>query len=146
MDRIITAIKDLDDNTADSALLSRAQDTLNALKHSSKTLLSLFNDLEIEHNSADIDVEIAQAKAEGADTGRVQELEIEKLRDEKKMTDEFERRVGVLEEVDVEVGALVQWKGKGSMSGGDEKSDEDVEKERRLRVALEEAKRRNGHA
>jgi hypothetical protein len=144
IDRIVTAIKELDNGTADSDLLSRAQDTIVALKLSSKTLLTLFNILEIDHNNAVLDVDIAQARAEGPDAGRLQELESEKQRDAQKMTEEFERRVSVLNQIESEVAEMVQRKRK--MTNGDEKDGEDVERDRRLRVALEEAKRRNGHA
>jgi hypothetical protein len=144
IDRIVTAIKELDNGTADSELLSRAQDTIVALKLSSKALLTLFNVLEIDHNNAVLDVDIAQAKAEGADAGRLQELEGEKQRDAQKMTEEFERRVSILNQIESEVAEMVQMKRKAA--NGDEKDSEDTERDRRLRVALEEAKRRNGHA
>jgi len=52
--------------------------------------------------------------------------------------EEFQRRVSVLDSDEAEIGELVQ----GKMG----KSSEDAEKENRLRMALEEAKRRNGHA
>ncbi|KAH6866730.1 hypothetical protein BKA58DRAFT_210659 [Alternaria rosae] len=138
IDHIVAATKDLEDGTGDPAVLQDVQTALKALKESSKTLLSLFNALEIESNNADIDAEIAQVTAGGADPARIRELETEKREAEKDLVEEFRRRVSVLDSDDVEIGELVQRK-----MG---KSGEDAEKENRLRMALEEAKRRNGHA
>ncbi|KAH7077275.1 hypothetical protein FB567DRAFT_572294 [Paraphoma chrysanthemicola] len=138
IDAIIAAIRNLDDASADSDLLARAQDTLTHLKSSSKSLLSLFNNMEIAHNAAVLDAEIAQAKAENADASRITQLEEEKTKGEKKFMDEFQRRVEVIEQDKSEIEGLIAQKGgKGS---------EEVEKDRRMKAALEEAKRRNGHA
>ena len=138
IDHIVAAIKDLDDGAGDAAVLDDARTALTALKESSKALLSLFNALEIESNNADIDAEIAQVTADGADPARIRELEAEKREAEKDLVEEFQRRVSVLDSDGAELGELVQRK-----MG---KSSEDAEKENRLRMALEEAKRRNGHA
>ncbi|KAH7072986.1 hypothetical protein BKA63DRAFT_417008 [Paraphoma chrysanthemicola] len=138
IDAIVAAIRDLDDASADPDLLARAQDTLTHLKSSSKSLLSLFNNMEIAHNAAVLDAEIAQAKAENADASRITQLEEEKTKGEKKFMDEFQRRVEVIEQDKSEIEGLIAEKGgKGS---------EEVEKDRRMKAALEEAKRRNGHA
>jgi hypothetical protein len=139
IDYVVAAIKDLEDGTADQDTLSHAQTTLKALRESSKALLSLFNALEVESNNADIDAEIAQATADSADPRRLQELEAEKVEAEKGLVEEFQRRVSVLDSDEAEVGELVQRK-MGKSGGGD------VDKDERLRTALEEAKRRNGHA
>ncbi|KAI4618578.1 hypothetical protein J4E80_005180 [Alternaria sp. BMP 0032] len=138
IDHIVAAIKDLDDGAGDAAVLDDARTALKALKESSKALLSLFNALEIESNNADIDAEIAQVTADGADPARIGELEAEKREAEKDLVEEYQRRVSVLDGDEAEIGELVQRK-----IG---KSSEDTEKEGRLRMALEEAKRRNGHA
>lgn len=134
IDHIVAAIRDIDDGAGDQEVLSRAQDTLTHLKTSSKSLLSLFNAMEIRHNAAVLDAEIAQAKAEGKD---VKILEEEKAKGEKKFMDEFKRRVEVIEQDGDEIEKLV--KEKSALSS------EEVEKEKRLKAALEEAKRRNGH-
>jgi hypothetical protein len=134
IDHIIAALRDLDDGAADAALVARAHSTLIHLKSSSKSLLSLFNDLEIRHNAAVLDAEIAQARLEGKD---VKHLEEEKEKGEKGFMDEFHRRVEVIEQDEKEIEELVKAK---SAVGGEE-----LEKERRLKAALEEAKRRNGH-
>ncbi|USP79925.1 hypothetical protein yc1106_07199 [Curvularia clavata] len=139
MDQILAAIRLLDDGAGDGDILSRAHSTINGLKHSSKALLSLFNDLEIELNNTVVDAEIAQAESEKADAARLEELRAEKKEGEKKLVEEFTRRVHVLESDDEAIKELVERKmGKDNGSG-------DVEKEQRLRAALEEAKRRNGH-
>lgn len=138
IDYVIEAIKDLKDGTGDPEVLSHAQSTLKALKKSSKALLSFFNTLEIESNNADIDAEIAQVKADKADAERIGELEAEKKEARKELVEEFERRIRVLDSNEGEIAELARKKMR--------KSDEDAEKEERLRTALEEAKRRNGHA
>ncbi|CAN9392204.1 unnamed protein product [Alternaria sp. RS040] len=138
IDYVIEAIKDLKDGTGDPEVLSQAQSTLKALKRSSKALLSLFNMLEIESNNADIDAEIAQVKADKADAERIGELEAEKKEARKELVEEFERRIRVLDSNEGEIAELARKKMR--------KSGEDAEKEERLRTALEEAKRRNGHA
>ncbi|KAG9196351.1 hypothetical protein G6011_01472 [Alternaria panax] len=125
---VIAAIKDLEDGAGDPEVLSHAQSTLEILKKSSKALLSLFNTLEIESNSADIDAEIAQVKADSADAERVGELETEKNQAEKGLIEEFERRIRVLDSDEGEITELVQKKMR--------KNNEDVEKEERLRTAL----------
>ncbi|EUC44685.1 hypothetical protein COCMIDRAFT_97608 [Bipolaris oryzae ATCC 44560] len=138
IDNILAAIKRLDDSTSDTDTLSHAQSTLESLKHSSKALLSLFNDLEIELNSATADAAIAQAESDKRGSERVRELQAEKKEAEKKLVDEYTRRVGVLESDEAAIKALVESKmHKGNGDNG---------KEERLRMALEEAKRRNGHA
>ncbi|EUC35414.1 hypothetical protein COCCADRAFT_90853 [Bipolaris zeicola 26-R-13] len=148
IDNILAAIKRLDESTGDPDTLSHAHSTLEALKHSSKALLSLFNDLEIELNSAAADAAIAQAESDKSGAARVRELQAEKKEAEKKLVDEYTRRVGVLESDEAAIKALVASK----MRKGDlveskmHKGNGDGEKEERLRMALEEAKRRNGHA
>jgi len=151
IDAIVTHLKEITDGTGDAAILSRAQATIKALKASSKTLLSLFNALEIQLNNAVIDAEIAQLKAEeGADAERIRELEAERSEEDRKAVEEFERKMAVLESDEVEIGDLVQRK---MAKGGEkdrgreavqEKSGGDSEKNERLRMALEAAKRRNG--
>ncbi|EMD90936.1 hypothetical protein COCC4DRAFT_71647 [Bipolaris maydis ATCC 48331] len=141
IDNILAAIKRLDDSTGNADTLSHAHSALEALKHSSKALLSLFNDLEIELNSAAADAAIAQAESDKSGAARVRELQAEKKEAEKKLVDEYTRRVGVLESDEGAIKELVERKTlkekKGNGDGG---------KEERLRMALEEAKRRNGHA
>ncbi|KAL1793344.1 hypothetical protein ACET3X_008326 [Alternaria dauci] len=138
IDIVIAAIKDLEDGTGDPEVLSHAQATLEALKKSSKDLLSLFNTLEIESNNADINAEIAQVKADSADAERIGKLEAEKKEAERELVAELERRIRVLDSNEGEIRELIQKK-----MG---ERNEDAEKEERLRTALEEAKRRNGHA
>jgi hypothetical protein len=133
IDSIVSALRDIEDGSADAALLSLAQNTLTHLKSSSTSLLRIFNGLEIAHNAAVLDAEIAQAKAEGADTAK---LEDEKVKGEKKFMDEYERRVEVIEQDKEEIDGLVARKMK--------RDTEEVEREKRLKAALEEAKRRNG--
>jgi hydroxyethylthiazole kinase-like sugar kinase family protein len=65
-------------------------------------------------------------------------LEAEKKEARKELVEELERRIRVLDSNEGEIAELARKKMR--------KSDEDAEKEERLRTALEEAKRRNGHA
>lgn len=138
IDHIVAAVKALEDGEGDEEMLDRARSTLKTLKASSKTLLGIFNVLEIELNNSVLDAEIAQLKAEAADATRLQELENEKVAGAKKMTDEYERRVSVLDQDEAEIEALFKAK------GGNSELSEEQEKERRMKMALEEAKRRNG--
>lgn len=138
IDRIIAAVKELEDGKGDEEVLSRAHSTLTSLKASSKALLSTFNVLEIELNNSVLDAEIAQVKADSADTARLNELESEKVAGAKKMADEYERRVTVLDQDEADIEKLFQAK------GGTVELSEEQEKERRMKMALEEAKRRNG--
>jgi hypothetical protein len=133
IEAIMSALRACEDGTCDAALLTRVQDVLRHLKASSKALLALFNTVGIAHNTAVLDAEIAQAKIEGKD---VETLEAEKKKGEQKFNDEFERRVGVLESDEEEVQEMMKRKVKvGS---------EEAERQERLKMALEEAKRRNG--
>jgi hypothetical protein len=139
IDAIISALRDLSDiPNNDMALITNAHDSLTALKSSSRSLLKYLNTLEISLNAAVLDAEIAHAWAEGADAARVQELGNEKIEEEGKLKEEFERKVKVLEQDREEIEELVE--SKGAKVGGE------GEKERRLKAALEEAKRRNGDA
>ena len=139
IDRILDAIKQLEDGKGEEELLSRAHTVLKSLKLSSKTLLKLFNKLEIELNNSVLNAEIAEARAASADAAKIQELESEKLAGAKRMTDEYERRVTVLDQDNEEIETLIVSK------GGEVQLSEEQEKEKRLKTALEEAKRRNGH-
>lgn len=149
IDRILDAIKALEDGKGDVEMLNLAQIVLLDLKSSSKLLLELFNKLEIELNDSVIDAEIAEARASAADAAKIQELEAEKVAGAKKMTDEYERRVTVLDQDNDEIDSLITSKIGGGPGGGGAAAKveltEEQEKERRLKTALEEAKRRNGH-
>jgi hypothetical protein len=132
---VIEALRNVEDDSADQELLDKTKETLTRLKSSSKAALKFFNDLEIRHNAAVLDAEIAQAKLEGKD---VKALEEEKAKGEGNFMDEFDRRVAVIEQDGEEIKELVKRKG---VIGSEEK-----EKEKRLKAALIEAKRRNGDA
>jgi hypothetical protein len=150
IDGIVSAIRALPPSSANEALLARVYETLLALQQSSKTLLSLFNEIEIELNSCVIEAEIAQARAEGEGLGRVRELEEEKVGGEWKAREELKRRVQVIDQDRHEFEGLVREKSEGTEAvSGKEQSqtvrNEEDERKERLQRALEEAKRRNGH-
>jgi hypothetical protein len=137
---IVAAIRDIkssDDSI--SEILSRAQGTLNLLHESSKSLLGVFNHLEITLNTAEVEADIAQARVDGAPEAQIQDLEAGMSAKESELKMEFTRRIGVLEQDRAEYELLFEKK------GGEVEVNEGQEKEKRLKMALEEAKRRNGH-
>jgi hypothetical protein len=137
IDSILAAIRNLPTNS-DEAILTRARETLLALKGSSKALLELFNNFEIELSSSVIEAEIAQARAESAGPDRIKELEGEMVEGEKKAREEFQRRVKVIDQDKDEIDGLIVAK------GGKAVLSEEEERKERLTKALEEAKKRNG--
>jgi hypothetical protein len=138
--RIVAAIRGLKDGDISTDILRRASETLDGLHESSKTLLTLFNRLEISLNTAEVEADISHARADGEPESKVRELHSEMKARETELNDEFTRRVGVLDQDRKDVEQLTKPRS-GSVGAGDEQ-----EKEKRLKAALEEAKRRNGHA
>jgi hypothetical protein len=138
--RIVAAIRDLKEGDTSTDILRRASETLDGLHESSKTLLTLFNRLEISLNTAEVEADIARARADGEPESKVQELQSEMKARETELNDEFTRRIGVLDQDRKEIEQPIKPRS-GSVGTSDEK-----EKEKRLKAALEEAKRRNGHA
>ena len=146
LDRILAALRALPDTSAPPDLVARANTSITQLKASSKDILSLFHALECDLNAADLAADVAQARAEGADAARVQQIEADASDAEGKLKEELERRVLVLEQDSEDIARLLDSKRKtGGGKGAEELGDGEGEKEKRLRVALEEAKRRNGH-
>jgi hypothetical protein len=161
IDKIVKAVEEVQgDEPAREEVVDRAGEVLELLLKSSKDLLTVFNKLEIELNEAVLEAEIAQAKVEGKDARRIGELQAEMREGERRLKDEFERKVGVLDRDAVGWWKLLKEKG-GPGGGGsvvaaaevraqlEEKEiekplSEEEEKKRRLKAALEEAKRRNG--
>lgn len=137
---IIAAIRDLKASDNASDILRRAHEILSLLHDSSKALLTIFNGLEIGLNSAEVDADVAQARVDGAPESKVRELQTGMSAREMELKEEFTRRIGVLDQDLDEFEQLIKEK-----RGAGENSDE-LEKKRRLRTALETAKRRNGHA
>lgn len=136
--RIIAAIRDLkDDNHKD--VLDRASEAFNLLHKSSKSLLTIFNRLEIDLNTAEVKADIAQARVDGEPESKMQDLRSGLSARETELKEEFARRIGVLDQDREEFEQLIKEK------GGKVVTSEEQEKEKRLKTALEEAKRRNGH-
>lgn len=138
--RIVAAIRDLNESDSDADILKRASETLDLLHESSKALLTIFNRLEIDLNTAEVDADIARAKVDGAPELRVEELLSEMKARELELIEEFTRRINVLGQDRKEVEQLTK------QTGQSEETNDKSEKEKRLKAALEEAKRRNGHA
>ncbi|KAF1929761.1 uncharacterized protein M421DRAFT_4202 [Didymella exigua CBS 183.55] len=137
--RIIAAVRDLEDGD-NADVLKRTHETLNLLHDSSKLLLAIFNRLEISLNIAEVDADVAQALVDSAPESKVKEMQSEMTAREAQLKEEFVRRIGVLDQDREEFEQLIKDRG-----GSVERSGEQ-EKEERLKAALEEAKRRNGHA
>ncbi|KAF2749487.1 hypothetical protein M011DRAFT_465931, partial [Sporormia fimetaria CBS 119925] len=150
LDAIIAGVRAVEvDETGEQKLevLGKAKETVQLIKTSSKDLLTLLNGLEVELSKAAGEADVAAAKAENADVVRVREIERGVEEAERRIREEFERKMEVLEGVTVEVEELFREKlGDGEMGGVAVKGDEEREKEKdlRLKVALEEARRRNG--
>ncbi|ORY16310.1 hypothetical protein BCR34DRAFT_557623 [Clohesyomyces aquaticus] len=143
-DRILDAVRVIEDKVSDPEdlkTLERARESLLDGKKKSKELLTAFNELECELNTAVLEAEIAQAKAEDLGPERVKQLERDLAEGEKKLKEEFARRTGVLERDGEEVGKLFDGLGvKIEMK----QLSEQEEREQRMKAALEEAKKRNG--
>ncbi|KAF2810241.1 uncharacterized protein BDZ99DRAFT_462838 [Mytilinidion resinicola] len=136
------------------AVVRLADQVLKALEQSSKDLMTTFNEVELVLNGAVIEAEIAAAKAEnlGAEKEkpRVAGLEQEFKEGEERLKGELVRRLGVLEEDLREGEALIKDRlagagTQGGTPGAAPPSNEEAVKAARLKAALEEAKRRNGH-
>ncbi|PSN65552.1 hypothetical protein BS50DRAFT_575528 [Corynespora cassiicola Philippines] len=140
IERVLSAIRNMGPEIPDGKadVLKKAHETLQRLRASSKSLLELFNTFEIELNNSVMEVEIAQARAENADSDKIVQLEREFKAGEAKLNEELQRKLGVIEQDGEEIKALVKQKG-----GEVELSEEEI-KEARMKKALEEAKRRNG--
>lgn len=137
--RIVAAIRDLPDGDH-ADILKRTSETLDLLHESSKSLLAIFNRLEIDLNITEVDADVAQALVDGAPESKVMEMQSEMTAREAQLKEEFARRVGVLDQDCDEAKQLIKEK------GGATEPDNEQEKEIRLKAALEEAKKRNGHA
>ncbi|KAF2280713.1 uncharacterized protein EI97DRAFT_497490 [Westerdykella ornata] len=138
-------------------VLGRARDGLSALSASSQQLMTVFNGVEIATAKACLEAEIAAAKVDAApsasDIGaQIKEMEERLAGLEKKMKEEFEERMEVLREREREglalvgeVEGVVKEGGKGGVGIGNPTEGES-ERERRMKEALLEARRRNGEA
>ncbi|KAF2196022.1 hypothetical protein GQ43DRAFT_282955 [Delitschia confertaspora ATCC 74209] len=154
-DKILAAVQSFNAKTnEDKEVLKRAGETFRAVKEESKALLGLFHALELELHDRVLAAEIANAKAEGNDPARLKELEMELKEGRMKLEMEWRRRVKVLEGDVKEFEGILRDKctdagtdagTDGGRDAGRERGDSvEEERERRLRAALEEAKRRNG--
>lgn len=138
--RIIAAIRDLKEGDSSDELLKRAKETLDLLREASKSLLTIFNRLEIDLSTTELDADIAQAHLDGAPESTVHDLQSKVEAKKVELKDEFTRRISVLDQGREEFDQLIKQK------GGIVETSNEQEKEKRLKTALEEAKRRNGHA
>jgi len=136
IDGIVSALHDLPD-ASDEKILARAQQTILALKDSSKSLLVLLNDLEIEVGGSVLEAQLAEAQVE-KQTEKVSHLQKEIEERTKGFKEELDRKISVLEQNKEEIDTLLREK------GGKVKLSEEDEKKARMNKALEQAKRRNG--
>jgi hypothetical protein len=144
LDRILAALRALPDASAPPDLVARTNVSIAQLKSSSKDILSLFHALERDLVAAHLAADVAHARAEGADAARVQQIEADASDAEAKLREEFERRLHVLEQDSEDIARLLEIKRAGAEV--EEQGEAEGEQEKRLQVALEQAKRRNGHA
>jgi hypothetical protein len=143
LDRILAALRALPDASAPPDLVARANVSIAQLKSSSKDILSLFHALERDLVAAHLAADVAHARAEGADAARVRQIETEASDAEAKLREEFERKVRVLEQDSEDIARLLEIKRTGAEEEG--QGEAEGEQKKRLQVALEDAKRRNGH-
>jgi hypothetical protein len=143
VDRIVAAIKDLSDDAGQfeeveerREILGRARETLLLIKDSSKELLTFLNVQEHDLNMAFREADVAHAQADGADAARIIEIEQQAEEKERLLKGEFERKLGILEKDWDGVDELLKEKWP--------RVSEEDEKKRRMKAALEEARRRNG--
>jgi hypothetical protein len=137
--RIVATVRDLQEGE-NADILKRTSETLGLLHESSKSLLAIFNRLEISLNTTEVDADVAQALVDDALESKIMEMQSEMTAREAQLKEEFARRVGVLDQDHDEAEQLIKEK------GGHIEPNSEREKEKRLKTALEEAKRRNGHA
>jgi hypothetical protein len=134
--------------------IKRAKTVLAELAASSTSLMRLFEQVDNLLNDAEFEIMVAQERCAGATADVFADLETQK-----REQDGVLRQEAVSREKGVEK-ALKEWEGvldkaSGALTtgakaakGGKEagKSEEEVEKERRLKAALEAARRRNGES
>ncbi|KAL1654936.1 hypothetical protein SLS61_002686 [Didymella pomorum] len=137
--RIVAAVRDLQDGDH-ADILRRTSETLDLLHESSKSLLAIFNRLEIDLNTTEVDADVAQALVDGAPESKIKEMQSEMTARETQLKEELARRIGVLDQDRDEAEQLIKGR------GGSVELNSEQEKEKRLKAALEEAKKRNGHA
>jgi hypothetical protein len=144
---IIAGVRNLPSSPDNEKLRTRAKETVFALGDSSKSLLLLLNDIEIEIGGSVLEAELAKARAD-MQADKVAQLEKQISDREKELKEELKRKDEVLDQDRNEIEKLIR-EGPGSetegseVKGSEDKSEEELKKER-LRKALEAAKRRNG--
>lgn len=147
---IIAAVRELPSSSENGKLHTQAKETVLALSDSSKSLLLLLNDIEIDIGGSILEVELAEAKSL-KEADRVAQLEKKISGRQKELKEEYQRKEAVLDQDREEIEKLIKGQSGKVVEGGkiessegkSEKSEEELKKER-LNKALEAAKRRNG--
>ncbi|PVI00370.1 hypothetical protein DM02DRAFT_728584 [Periconia macrospinosa] len=157
---IVEALRNISPSEGEPEIVSRANETIAALKSSTKSLLAHLHAFDVDLNNCDSEAAIAKARASNATANEIAELEKEKTKNEKELKDEFDRKVKVVDQDDG-LGAGIVGEKKGTSGGtsgmpmaplsppvgqdeGLVRNSEEEEKRKRLEKALEAAKRRNG--
>lgn len=140
---IIEATRDLPPSPDNDGLMTHAKQTVLALGNSSKALLQLLNDIEIDIGGLILEGQLAAAKAE-KQTDKALALEKQIADREKGLKDEFLRKESVLDQDREVIEEVIKAKGNQPAEGGGVELSEEELKKQRLSKALEEAKRRNG--
>lgn len=143
---IIAAARDVPPAPEHETLFSHAREAVLLLGESSKSLLELLNDVEIDVGGAILESQLAGARAE-KQADQVAALERQIADREAGLKDELKRKEQVLEQDREEIEKAIKDAGQEASSTGEgapvERSEEQIKQER-LRMALEAAKRRNG--
>ncbi|KAF1973998.1 hypothetical protein BU23DRAFT_553671 [Bimuria novae-zelandiae CBS 107.79] len=140
---IIGAARDLLVSPDTSKFLTPARETVLALGDSSKSLLQLLNDIEIDLGSSVLEAALLEAKAD-KEVDKVAALEKQIKEREIELREEFKRKEAVLDQDREEIDKVVKAKRDQAPEGGDVELTEEQLRKERLSKALEEAKRRNG--
>ena len=143
-----SALGDAEKARERDALLHQARDALATLAGSSRRLMQLFETAEMDLNECEYNVSVSSARLDGRDQQYFVQLQGEKSAEDSKLKEESVKRLkGIDDDLTEALGLVEKVLGikRNSTAAGAQDEDEE-EKQRRLKSALEEAKRRNGEA
>ena len=129
--------------------LHLAQNTLDSITSDSRRLLALSNEADVLLNDADFNVSVAEARVANADKPTYAKLEQEKGKEDMKLIEEMNKRMGSVAKGPAEAGRLLReiseriGDGSAMGDGAGEGKGEDPEHAERIKRALEMAKMRN---
>jgi hypothetical protein len=142
--------QDADKSKEKHSLLQQARAAIADLAANSKRLMQHFEVAEMDLNECEYDVSVSSARLDGQKPEFFNKLQGEKTSEDKRLKEESAKRMSAIDEdlravTEVVDEALGSGGGLGVGQGDDAVAGlEDDEQKRRLKAALEEAKRRNG--